>query len=359
MSVVLGILYMTFILATQKQLIGFFEFENQKIEQLASQFLIISMIGTIFTFFNMLFSIILNSMGNSGKPFHISIVGFMLNMILDPLFIFGFNTFDGWGVSGAALATLIANIIVTVLFVRQTRSLKIITNSFSINISKMKEVLKMGIPITVQRVTFTIISIIIAKIIVQWGADAIAVQRVGIQIESISYMTMAGLQGAIAAFIGQNYGAKQYKRIHEGYKKALFITIIFGLFITFLLIVFPKQLFSIFLTEKTSLELGIDYLRIIGLSQVFMCMEIMTVGAFNGTGKTYIPPIFSILFTVIRIPMAILLSIPYGLNGVWMAIGISSVFKGIILVLWFKGTLGKMRDSIDSFPNSRVKDNTY
>ena len=98
-------------------------------------------------------------------------------------------------------------------------------------------------------------------------------------------MTIGGLQGAIAAFIGQNYGAKQFKRIREGYKKALFITIIFGVCISFLLMIFPKQLFSIFLTEKTSLELGINYLRIIGFSQVFMCMEIMTVGAFNGIGK--------------------------------------------------------------------------
>ena len=71
MSIVLGILYMILILATQKQLIGFFDLGNQEIEQLASQFLIISMIGTVFTFFNMLFSIILNSMGNSGKPFRI------------------------------------------------------------------------------------------------------------------------------------------------------------------------------------------------------------------------------------------------------------------------------------------------
>lgn len=346
MSIILGIFYMILILSTQKELIGFFELGNQEIEQLASQFLIISMIGTIFTFFNMLFSIVLNSMGNSGKPFHINIVGFIINMILDPLFIFGFSSFDGWGVSGAAIATLFANIIVTILFVRQTRSLNIFTRSFSINPSGMKEVLKMGIPITVQRVTFTFISIIIAKIIVQWGADAIAVQRVGIQIESISFMTMAGLQGAIAAFIGQNFGAKQSKRIHEGYNKALFITIIFGVCISFLLILFPKQLFSIFLTEKTSLELGVDYLRIIGFSQVFMCMEIMTVGAFNGIGKTYIPPIFSIIFTAMRIPLAIAFSIPFGLNGVWMAIAISSVFKGIILVLWMKRTLSKIDDSI-------------
>jgi putative MATE family efflux protein len=350
MSIVLGILYMIFILAAQKQLIGFFELRNPKIEQLASQFLIISMIGTVFTFFNMLFSIILNSMGNSGKPFRMNLVGFIMNLILDPLFIFGFGSFDGWGVSGAAIATLFANIIVTILFVLQTRTLNIFSRPLSIHTAGMKEVLKMGIPITVQRVTFTIISIIIAKIIVQWGADAIAVQRVGIQIESISYMTIVGLQSAIAAFIGQNYGAKQFKRIHEGYKKALFITVIFGVCISILLIVFPKQLFSIFLTEKASLELGIHYLRIIGFSQVFMCMEIMTIGAFNGIGKTYIPPIFSIIFTALRIPMALVLSIPFGLNGVWMSIAISSVFKGVVLVLWYKWTLRKMDNSILNHP---------
>ena len=101
-----------------------------------------------------------------------------MNIILDPLFIFGFGSFNGWGVSGAAIATLFANIIVTILFVFQTRSLNIISRPLSIHTARMKEVLKMGIPITVQRVTFTIISIIIAKILVQWGADAIAVQRV-------------------------------------------------------------------------------------------------------------------------------------------------------------------------------------
>ena len=155
MSIVLGILYMIFILATKKQLIGFFELRNRKIEQLASQFLIISMIGTVFTFFNMLFSIVLNSMGNSVKPFRMNIVGFIMNMILDPLFIFGFGSFDGWGVSGAAIATLFANIIVTILFVLQTRSLNIFSRPLSIHTAGMKEVLKMGIPITVQRVTFT------------------------------------------------------------------------------------------------------------------------------------------------------------------------------------------------------------
>ncbi|WMT43257.1 MATE family efflux transporter [Paenibacillus sp. D2_2] len=111
-------------------------------------------------------------------------------------------------------------------------------------------------------------------------------------------------------------------------------------------ILFPKPLFSLFLTDSKSLELGANYMRIIGYSQLFMCMELMTVGAFNGIGKTHIPPIFSIILTALRIPMAIVLSGPFGLNGVWMSIALSSVLKGIILVSWFKITLRNLNKSV-------------
>ena len=177
----------------------------------------------------------------------------------------------------------------------------------------------------------------------RFGSDAIAVQKVGIQIESISYMTIGGLQGAIAAFFGQNYGARRLDRIHQGYQQALLLTSGFGILISFIFILFPGQLFSLFLSDEASLALGTDYMRIIGYSQLFMCMELMTVGAFNGIGETHIPPIFSITFTALRIPLALILSEPFGLNGVWMSIALSSVFKGIVLVFWFTRSLRKMK----------------
>lgn len=347
MSFLLGILYILFILLAKNHLIGYFELGSEEIEHMASQYLMISIIGSFFSFFNTLFSIVLTSMGNSGKPFRIQIVGFLVNLFLDPLLIFGLGHFKGLGVSGAALATLAANMIVTCLFIVYMKNLPLFSKQFTFNVNQMKEVLRMGIPITVQRVTFTVISIIIAKIIVQWGPDAIAVQRIGIQIESISYMTIGGLQGAIAAFIGQNFGAHKHDRVKKGYKNALFITSIFGILISLLFIIFPRQIFSLFLTDETSLYLGIDYMRIIGFSQLFMCMELMTVGAFNGIGKTYIPPMFSIILTALRIPMAIVLSDPFGLNGVWMSIALSSVLKGLILVFWFMRTLRKMNQTIE------------
>jgi len=309
---------------------------------MANQYLIISILGTIFSIVNTLYVAILNALGNSKQPFYIFTVGLVLNIILDPLLIFGLGAFEGWGVAGAAIATLIANITVTVLFMFKTRSSFLFTTSSSYDSSRMKEVIRMGLPITVQRVTFILFSIIIAKIIVRFGAEAIAVQKVGIQIESISFMTIGGLQGAIAAFFGQNYGARRMDRIQEGYRKALLLTVVFGVFISLIFIVFPAQLFSLFLSDAASLALGTDYMRIIGYSQLFMCMELMTVGAFNGIGRTHIPPIFSLTFTALRIPLALILSVPFGLNGIWMSIAITSVLKGIVLVFWFRKSLGKL-----------------
>lgn len=342
MSILLGLLYMSIVLLTKNQLIGFFELGSDEVERMAKQFLTISIFGSVFSIVNTLFATLLNSIGNSKQPFQIFSVGLMVNIVLDPFFIFGWGSVEGWGVAGAAIATLTANILVTVLFILKTRKSEMISKASPWESHLIKEVIRMGLPITIQRVTFTLISIIIAKIIVRFGADAIAVQKVGIQIESISYMTIGGLQGAIAAFFGQNYGARRFDRIRQGYRQALLLTSVFGVLVSLLFILFPQQLFSLFLSDQTSLELGTHYMRIIGYSQLFMCMELMTVGAFNGIGQTHIPPIFSITFTALRIPLALMLSVPFGLNGVWMSIALSSVFKGVILVLWFRRALFTM-----------------
>lgn len=346
MSIILGLGYMIFTLLMKNHLIGFFELENQNIETMASQYLIISIIGTIFTFINILYSMILNSLGNSQKPLQVNMIGFLINLIFDPLFIFGAGGIEGFGVLGAAVATLLANIVVAVLFYINTRKLSLFSGPLLINTKEMKTVLKLGLPISVQRISFTIISIIMAKIIIQWGAEAIAVQKVGIQIESLSYLTIGGLQGAVAAFIGQNFGSQKWGRIEKGYQVSLLITILFGFTMSALFVLFPKQIFSLFLTDSISLKLGVNYLQIIGYSQLFMCLEIMTVGAFNGIGKTHIPPIFSIGLTVARIPLALVLSKFFGLNGVWMAIAGTSVLKGMMLVVWFKWSLRKINTTL-------------
>lgn len=347
MTLILGMLYSIFIFIFNSKLIGFYKLDNN-VSEMAMNYLAISNVGIIFMYFNSLISSILNSFGNSKTPFKANTIGFLINMILDPILIFGVSFIPGLGVVGAAVATLISRIIVFIIFIYTSRDIiNIFKEKSNINKKKMLEVLRMGVPVASQRVIFIFISMIIAKIIVQWGSTAIAVQKVGIQIESISYMTIGGLQGAIAAFVGQNLGAQKYSRIIEGYKKAILITGSFGLFITIIFLIFPKQIFSVFISESDALNMGVTYLRILAVSQVFMCMELLTVGAFNGLGKTYVPPIISIIFTAARIPLALILSMPniMGLDGIWVSISLSSFIKGVILVSWFSIVLKRIKSN--------------
>jgi Na+-driven multidrug efflux pump len=105
---------------------------------------------------------------------------------------------------------------------------------------------------------------------------------------------------------------------------------ILGFIVMLLFMIFPKQIFSIFVNEKEALEEGVIYLKILGLSQIFMCIEITTSGAFNGLSKTFYPSAISIVFNILRIPSALILSATgLGLSGIWWAISITSILKGI------------------------------
>lgn len=337
MAFILAMIYSITIIIFRKSVIGFFELGDITIERDAITYLVISMISVLFMYFNAMFVSVANSMGDSKSPFKINTIGFILNTVLDPILIFGMLNIEGLGVLGAAIATLISRMLVSVLFLIQTKDMfKISNEKFKFDKLKAQDVLKLGFPYALQRVLFSSIGIIIAKIIAGWGSTAIAVQKIGVQIEAISFMTIAGLNRAMRTFVGQNFGAEKIGRIKEGYKIGLILSTIFGLMTTALLVFFAEPIFSVFLNEKEALSMGSNYLKIIGYSQVFMCIEIISGAAFNGLGKTYIPSIVSIIFTSLRIPLAIFLSGTFlGLNGVWWTISLSSMAKGLLLMISF------------------------
>ena len=167
-----------------------------------------------------------------------------------------------------------------------------------------------------------------------FGPVAVAVQKVGSQIESISWMTAEGLSSSLSSFIGQNYGAKKFDRVNKGFKLTLILAIILGFINTLILVFLGKQVFTIFIQEEMAIKEGTIYLKILGYSQLFMCIEIITSGAFKGLGKTSIPSIISIIFTGLRVQTAYLISNPrlLGLTGVWWSITISSIIKGILML---------------------------
>ena len=143
--------------------------------------------------------------------------------------------------------------------------------------------------------------------------------------------------------MGQNYGAKKHDRIRKGYGISLRILILWGILVTALFVLLPEPMARLFFYEEDVISIAVDYLVIIGIGEGFMCVELMTVGALSGLGRTKLCSVISILLTGSRIPLALLLTnIGLGLNGVWWALTISSIVKGIVFYFTFKRVSGRL-----------------
>lgn len=356
MNFFFAVLYSLIIVTQADKLIDFFNVDDVYVVNQAVVYLTIVGLGNIFPFTNQAMTSIVTGTGNSKTPFIITTIGLIFNIILDPMLIFGIGPFSELGVKGAAIATVLSQGIVFLLYILYAVKDDYIFANFQLlkkpEINCLKQIVKIGMPTAVQSAMFTFFSMIIARIIADWGPLAIAVQKVGSQIESISWMTSDGFSSALNAFTGQNYGANKYDRVKRGYYTSIKIISIVGIAATLLLIFAAGPIFNIFIPEKEALPYGINYLRILGISQFFMCIEIVTQGSFYGLGKTIPPSIIGIIFNASRIPLALLLSKEniLGLNGVWWSISITSILKGIILSImlmyYLKNKLGQNEEHV-------------
>ncbi|NLM10262.1 MAG: MATE family efflux transporter [Clostridiaceae bacterium] len=340
MAVCLALIYGFIMIVFRKGLIGFFNLGEARIIKSAIDYLVIVSCGFIFYFINPVFTAVFNGYGDSQTPFIINTIGLIANVILDPLLILGIGPFPRLEVIGAALATVISQGIATLIFIIKARKTIVIFSGIHLfkkpDLTHVKMIANMGLPTALQSGLFSTIGMVLARIIAQWGATPIAVQKIGSQIEAISWMTAGGFQSAMSAFVGQNYGAKKWERVKKGYFTGMTIVSVIGIFATALLFFGARLLFSVFIKEEEAIRLGIQYLKILGFSQLFMCIEITTAGAFYGIGKTIPPSITGIILNVLRIPGALILSsTSLGLDGIWWAISVSSIFKGIVLTVWY------------------------
>jgi len=328
-NIILGLIYGLALIFLGKAFVGFLNINSLVVEKDAYSYLILSAPTLFFTFFNLLYARILGSYGNNKEALKISTLGIIISVVLDPVFIYLFKL----GVPGAAIGSLVANLVMFLVYRLRFKGAFNYNKEIGLDYKKVNEIVKLGSPMAFQRVLFTLINIILARIIAQFGPNALAAQKIGLQIESIGYMVIGGFQGAIASFTGQNFGAKKFKRIKEGYNAALKIGVIYSSILTVVFIFFNVPLIKIFIRDDTTIAIASSYLQVIGFSQIFSTIEVVSNGLFTGIGKPNIPAAISIVFTALRIPMALLFTIFLGLNGIWLSIAISSLLKGIAAYL--------------------------
>ena len=318
-------------------LVSFFNFSSPQVVDDAIIYLSICCGLTIFQFLNTIFTGILTAMGNSKMCFQATAVGLVANIVLDPLLIFGFAFIPSMGVAGAAIATVGAQAIVTLLFIYAVCKDTVVFNQVKLWSKplwqRIKVIIMLGGPAAADTAFYSIISMMIARIIADYGDSAVAVQKVGAQIESITWMIAQGYGAALSSFVAQNCGAGKVDRIKKGYGLSIGLLCGWGTITTLILFFGAPLIFSIFIREADVIPLGVNYLEILALSQIAMAVEYGVNGLFSGLGRTMIPSTISVVFTILRVPMAMILGHIMGLDGVWWTLTLSSVAKTILLLI--------------------------
>ena len=335
MGLVLGIIFSILGLLFGKYL--FIAMGAGELLNLVLEYINIIFIGTIITFIFVITNSLIRGEGDMKSPMYFMATATILNIILDPIFIFAL----GWGLKGAAIATVVSNIIGCIIALRYLLSgkaaIKLDFRMFKYDFSIVKEIFRVGSVTSLSQASMAIGIAFLTKIVSQFGPYAIAAFGIGFRVEGIAILPALGMMAALMSIVGQNVGARKFERAEKTVKQAIVLVTLFTITIAIICLLFPRQIVLVFNNNPDVLRFGITYIRITALSYIFAGIGICISGAFIGAGK----PLPSLMLTLLRVliiavPAAYLLSRAIGLTGVWIALLASSVISSIIAVIWFR-----------------------
>lgn len=344
LTILFGFIFSFVCLAFTDPLISFFQVNDAQTLSDAKIYLQITCGLIIFSYLSLTLTGLYTAQGDSQTPFIANLAGLVMNMLLDPLLVLGVGPFPRLEVMGAAIATVSAQVLVMAVMIlgifrerAKNNVLRKVRLFSKVPVSYYRSICRIGIPTALQGSLYCMISMVLTRMVSSFGPGAIATQRVGGQIESISWNTADGFASALNAFVAQNYGAKKHERIRKSYSISFRVLCIWGVMVSAAFIFLPGPIARLFFHEKDVLAVAVNYLIIIGVGETFMCVEMLTIGALSGLGKTKICSIISISITGSRIPLALLLShTSLGLSGIWWALTLTSIAKGIVFYFTFR-----------------------
>jgi putative MATE family efflux protein len=339
-----GLAVAALLIILRRQLIGFFNLE-QNVAELAEEYMTIVGLGLPFSFISATVGSIFNGSGNSRVPFAVSCVSLGTNIVLDPVLIFT----AGMGVAGAAVATVAAQIIACVLMVamllksrnRPFERFRLFARPVAAHV---RQIYRWTLPMSLESFFFTFLTMANVRMIAAWGTDAVAAQRVGSQVESLTWLIGGGYSVALTSYVGQNFGAGKWDRIRAGYRISLGLMAVWGVVVTCVLFFGGEALMRVFLPDEAqAVAIGAAYVRIIAACQIAQCLEGIAAGAFRGMGRTAEPSLVSIISNAGRVVLAFILSrTALGLYGIFWAVSIGAAVRGIWLFVWYRAAARRL-----------------
>ncbi len=307
----------------------------------------------LFLFFNI--NSIMNSQGNTVTPTILSGGAAILNIILDPIFIFTFKM----GIAGAAWATLLSRALLAIVGIYMIyngdNKLKPNFRGFKFNKDILKRVFKVGFPASIGQAGAAIGFIVLNGFVVSYGTATVAAFGMVNRVTSLIMQPAMGIGTALTAIIGQNIGAGQMDRVVASFHKAAKITSVAGLIGCGFLLLFDQQIIDFFIQSKDDplvITEGIAYLRYISFSQPLMGLFSVFQGVFQGSGKTKYSMIMEIgRLWFVRIPMILIFKnyTNMGSSGIWFSMSFSNLI--VCIYGFWVYRRGKWKDRDENIVN--------
>jgi putative MATE family efflux protein len=281
-------------------------------------------------------SAILRGLGDSMTPLYFLAISSVMNILFDYLFIVIFN----WGISGAAIATILAQggaFITAILYLNNRNKLISITTwRMRFDREIFKTSLRIGLPTGFQQTFVALGMIALFAIVNQYGTDTVAAYSLAMRIDSLASMPAMNFAAALTTYVGQNIGAGKISRIRSGLIATFIMSNIVAIVITVLIIIFRNELMAFFTDEQNVVEIGARYLVIVASFYMVFTAMFTFGGVMRGAGDTLIP-MFITLFALwgVRIPVAWYLSDKIGVDGIWWAVPIGWAIGLILSISYY------------------------
>ena len=310
--------------------------------QYANTYLRITFLDLPFMFLYFNINSIMNAQGNTVTPTILSGISAIINIVLDPIFIFTF----GWGIAGAAWATVLSRAILAIIglimLFRQSNKIKPNFKGFKFNKQIIEEVVQVGIPSTIGQSGAALGFIVLNGFIASYGTATLAAFGMVNRITSLIMQPSMGIGSALTAIIGQNMGADQIDRVKDAFQKALKLTITIGVIGAIFLVVFDDQIINFFIQSKDDpsvIPLSIKYLFFTSLSMPLMGIFSVLQGIFQGTGHTKYSMAMEVgRLWLVRLPMILIFKhfTDFGSTGIWFSMSFSNLVVCIYGYLMYR-----------------------
>lgn len=327
---------------------------DSEIIQYTKDYLFVILLFCGGVFFQIFFEKTLQSTGNTVYTMITQGTGAVINIILDPIMIFGLFGFPMLGVKGAALATIIGQIsgaLVGVFFhVRKNKDVNFEFKGFKLHLENLGLIFSIGLPSIIMSGIGSFVLFFMNAILYTFGSSAVAAYGIMYKLQSFAFMPMFGISNALLAIVSFNFGAKKKARIKEAISLAMKASFAIVGLATILMWLFTNQIFDLFTATDEMRAIGVPMIRIVSLSLILSIPSVVGVGGiFQALGNWKFPIFQSFLRQVIiLLPIFYLFSKTGNLSFAWWAFVVSELLNGIICVIYIRKDI---KEKIDVLPD--------